>query len=70
MNKCEEYTCLCESISIHRYSIESFNELDAQGLEEYIYTKLNIIKIQIPKIKSPIMNPYFILWQDKYYKKN
>jgi len=39
MNKCEEYTCLCESISIHRYSIESFNELDAQGLEEYIYTK-------------------------------
>ncbi|HOS84996.1 MAG TPA: hypothetical protein PK029_06625 [Bacteroidales bacterium] len=39
MHNSLEYTCLCSSISIHRYSIESFNELDAQGLEEYIFTK-------------------------------
>lgn len=39
MNKDLIYNCVCTNIKLHGYSVGTFAELEAQGLEEYMFTK-------------------------------
>lgn len=64
MHKSLEYTCLCTSISIHRYSLESFNEHDAQGLEEYIFTKTGM-RIPYAKLLELYANQNAVLTEQE-----